>query len=391
MRKLLWIAASAVFFPLAAQDRTQEVLRAIEENNTTLRALREEVAAQQLANRTDIFLPGPDVEFNYLWGSPGQIGNRNDIRVTQSFDIATIGGMKNRLADGKNRLLELQYESERINILLEAKQYCISLIYYNALRTETARQLRYAETLADGYGKRLERGDANRLEYNKAQLNLSSVQGEMARIEIERTVLLSELARLNGGTAIPFDQTTYHAQTLPADFGAWYADAEQQNPLLQYVREQVEVSRKEVKLSKMLALPTFSAGYMREKTLGQSYQGITIGMSIPLWGNKNKVKQAKAAVVAAQARQEDTKQQFYDRLQTLYVRADGLRLAAAKYRESLSSLDNTELLAKALNAGEISLLDYIVEIGLYYDAVNRALTAERDFRQAFADLAAVEL
>lgn len=85
------------------------------------------------------------------------------------------------------------------------------------------------------------------------------------------------------------------------------------------------------------------------------------------------------------------RQQFYDQLQTLYLRADGLRQTAAKYRASLSSLNNTELLAKALNAGEISLLDYIVEIGLYYDTVNQALSAERDYRQAFADLSAVEL
>ena len=146
-----------------------------------------------------------------------------------------------------------------------------------------------------------------------------------------------------------------------------------------------------MKLNKTQALPTFSAGYMREKTLGQAYQGVTVGMSIPLWGNKNKVKQAKTAVIAAEARQEEARQQFYDQLQTLYLRADGLRQTAAKYRASLLSLNNTELLAKALNAGEISLLDYIVEIGLYYDTVNQALSAERDYRQAFADLSAVGL
>ena len=87
----------------------------------------------------------------------------------------------------------------------------------------------------------------------------------------------------------------------------------------------------------------------------------------------------------------EAKQQFYDQLQTLYLRADGLRQTAANYRASLSLLNNTDLLAKALNAGEISLLDYIVEIGLYYDTVDQALSAERDYQQAFANLSAVEL
>ena len=46
--------------------------------------------------------------------------------------------MKNRLANDKNRRVGLQYKSERIKVLLEAKQYCIELTYYNALREEVA-------------------------------------------------------------------------------------------------------------------------------------------------------------------------------------------------------------------------------------------------------------
>ena len=130
---------------------------------------------------------------------------------------------------------------------------------------------------------------------------------------------------------------------------------------------------------------------MSENTTGQNYKGISFGVSIPLWGNKNRVKQAKANVVAAEARQVENKQQFYDQLRNLYTRADGLKQTADNYRKSLTALNNTELLMKALNAGEISLLDYIVEIGLYYDMVNQTLAAERDFEKAQADLSAVEL
>lgn len=391
MKIIVLFATLVVAFPLAAQNSIPAVLQSIEENNTTLKTLREEVKAQELANKTDIFLPGPDVEFNYLWGSPGPVGKRNDIRVTQSFDIATISGMKNRLANHKNELLGLEYRSQRIALLLEAKQYCIELTYYNALRTEVAKRLDYARTLAKAYEDRLAKGDANRLEYNKSQLNLSSVEGEMARIETEQAALCAQLTRLNGGVAIAFDDAHYASGNLLPNFDAWYANAEQLNPLLEYVREEVEVGKREVKLNKTMALPTFSAGYMREKTLGESYQGITVGMSIPLWGNKNKIKQAKAAVIAAEARQEQTKQQFYDQLQSLYVRAEGLGATAAKYRSSLVHLNNTELLEKALQAGEISLLDYIVEIGLYYTTIDEALSAERDFQLAFAELSAVEL
>jgi hypothetical protein len=57
----------------------------------------------------------------------------------------------------------------------------------------------------------------------------------------------------------------------------------------------------------------------------------------------------------------------------------------------LETANNTDLLTKALNLGQISILDYIVEIGLYYETVNRTLEAERDYQKAYAELTAVEL
>lgn len=391
MKTIIIIVALLASMSLAAQENISSILFSIEENNTKLKALKEEMKAQKLGNKTGIYLSDPDVAFGYLWGTPSNIGTRKDFSVTQTFDIPTITGMKSRLANNKNQLVELQYASERINLLLEAKQYAIDLIYYNGLKKELEIRLRHAQTIADAYKQRLDRGDASILEYNKVQLNLSTVQGEMSRVEVERNTLLSELKRLNGGIEILLEENNYSPASLPADFEEWYLSAEQKNPLLQYVKQQIEVSRKEVKLNKAMRFPKFSAGYSLEKTLGQKYQGANIGISIPLWENKNRVKQAKAGLIAAQTREQESKQQFYNRLQNLYMRANGLQQTAAGYRKSLQSLNNTDLLMKALDVGEINLLNYIVEIGLYYDTVNQTLAAERNFEKALADLSAVEL
>lgn len=391
MKIILIIAALLASISLAAGEEINSILSSIEQNNTTLKALKEETKAQKLGNKTGIYLPDPDVAFNYLWGSPSQIGTRKDFSITQTFDLPTVTGMKRRLATNKNKLVELQYASERINILLEAKQYAIDLIYYNGLKKELKVRLRHAQTVADAYKQRLDSGDASILEYNKIRLMLSTVQGEMSRIEVERNALLSELKRLNGGMDVSLEKDNYELASLPASFDDWYLSAEQKNPLLQYVKQQIEVGRKEVKLNKALTFPKFSAGYFSEKTLGQKFQGVSIGISIPLWENKNRVKQAKADVIAAQTREQESKQQFYNRLQNLYSRASGLKQTASEYRKSLQSLNNTELLMKALEAGEINLLNYIVEIGLYYDTVNQTLVTERDFEKALADLSAVEL
>jgi outer membrane protein TolC len=376
---------------LFAQNNINTVLASIEENNTTLKALRESVEVQKLENRTDIYLTNPEVGFNYLWGSPNDIGNRTDFSVTQTFDIPTITGMKSRVANEQNNLVEWQYKADRMNILLEAKQYCIELIYYNALMKELDIRLEHAETIAAGYKERMDKGDANVLEYNKVRLNLSTVQGEISRIEVERNVLIEQLKRLNGGNDISFNDDRFTEVEFPLNFEDWYIQAEEKNPVLAYVKQEIEVSKKQISLSKAMGLPSFSAGYMSEKVVGQRYQGVSVGISIPLWENKNRVKQAKAAVRAAESREIDGKQQFYGQLKILYNRTFGLKIAADTYHKSLEVANSSDLLKKALDAGEISLLDYMLEIGLYYNTVNQALEAERDYQKAYAELSAVTL
>jgi outer membrane protein TolC len=376
---------------LNAQSNVATALKAIEENNSTLKALKQTAEAQKLENRTGIYLANPEAGFNYLWGSPSAIGNRTDLNVTQTFDIPTITGMKSKIADERNDLVEWQYKAERMHILLEAKQFCMELIYFNALRKELEIRLQHAGTIAAGYQSRLIGGNANRLEYNKAQLGLSSINGEIARIDVERNALLSELKRLNGGKEIALDDYQFNQEQLPLNFDDWYVQAEQKNSILAYVKQEVELSQTQVSLNKAMGLPTISAGYMSENVVGQKFQGVALGVSIPLWENRNRVKQAKAAVVAAQLRETDSKQQFYNQLQIQYNRAIGLKTIAETYRKSLSTANSTELLKKALDAGEISLLEYMVELGLYYNMVNQTLEAERDYQKALTELSAVEL
>ncbi|KAA6306161.1 hypothetical protein EZS27_042184, partial [termite gut metagenome] len=121
---ILMVSLNGVLF---APNDIETILASIDKNNITLKALREEAEAQKLANKTGIFLANPEAEFNYLWGSPNVIGNRTDVSIRQTFDIPTITGMKSRISNKQNRLVELRYKADRINILLQAKQCCMDL------------------------------------------------------------------------------------------------------------------------------------------------------------------------------------------------------------------------------------------------------------------------
>ncbi|MDR1698320.1 MAG: TolC family protein [Prevotellaceae bacterium] len=378
-------------FAAQAQSGYETVLQQIEANNTTLAALRQQTEAQKLGNRTGLAPANPEVEFNYLWGSPVAIGNRMDFSVKQSFDFPTVYAHRNKIANLQNQNAELSYKAERLNILLSAKQACIKLNYYNALAREYAVRLQNAERIAIAYKSKLDKGETNILEHNKAQLNLTTVQTELAEIETEQTTLLSELKRLNGGKELSTPNFQYPTSELPANFEDWYTTAERKSPLLQYVSAQIEINKQEIKLNRALWLPKFSAGYMSEKVVGQHFQGITVGVSVPLWENKNQIKQAKAQAQAAEETLNDSKTQFYSHLQTLYQKAFALQQNARKVKQSLADNNNEPLLKKALDAGEISLLNYLLEVEFYYNAINKVLEAERDYELAIAELWVVEM
>ena len=309
----------------------------------------------------------------------------------QSFDFATVTGAKRRLARQQDALADWQYKESRMQLLLEAHHLCLDAIYYNAMCKELMQRKQYAEEITSAQQKRLEQGDINRIEYNQVKLDLAAVCAELMRCNTERAAVMAELQRLNGGEPLLIEATDYPAVAIANDFEAWYAEAEQKSPALAYVKQQIDVANRELAVRRADGLPTVSLGFMGEYVSGENYQGVKVGMSIPLWANKNRVRQAKAEVEAAKARQTDARQQFYSRLHNLFVQQRGLRQVVQSYQEALRATDNTSLLKKALDAGSISTMDYLLGARMYYDAVNQKMDACRAWQKTVAEMQAVLL
>ncbi len=382
---------AATSFAATSQTSTESILRQIEENNPQLKAAAAEADAEKIENRSGALLENPEFEFNYLWGADG-IGNRRDFRVTQAFDVATLTGMKSRQVAGQNEMSTLKYKSERLNVLLESKQACIDLIYYNALKAELSTHLEQAQTLVSSFEKRLKAGGANVLDLNKAKVHLTAVRGQISQVEVERQTLLATLKSLNGGQDIILDDCVYDlSDNLPADFESWYESASKKNPVLQYVRQEVTLGRKQLSIDKTAWVPELTVGYMSELTTADKFRGVTVGVNIPLWSNANKVKQSRAKIAAAESRKTAAEQQFYFDLLAQYNRAASLKANSELMRSSLSETDSRDYLLTAQSRGEISMIEYLVETDQYYEALEQTLSAERDYHQALAQLNAVEL
>ncbi|WP_167616461.1 TolC family protein [Maribellus sediminis] len=388
MKQLLLILSAVLTIGQfsSAQNNIDALLTEIENNNTTLSALRKTVDAEKTGNKTGIQLQNPEVEFHYLWGDPSAIGNRTDISVQQSFDFPSAYAYRNQIADMKNEQAELEYKKRKLDIFLQVRLICAELTYQNALRTEYQKRQENASRIAQSVETKLNVGEANILDHNKAKVTLLNTEAELRHIEIQRQTLLQQLATLNGGNAVDFNDSVFQLSAIDTDFEQWVEQAAVNNPMLNWLKQEIDISEKNTRLQSAQSLPKLNAGYMSEKVVGEHFQGLTVGISIPLFENKNTVKYARLKNEAAQHRQVDEKLRFYNEMKTLHSKAIALQQNISEFRDQLSLQSDLELLKKALDKGSISLTEYLFELTVYYDSLENLLEMEKELSVTKAQL-----
>ena len=370
-----------------AQSSIDQVLRSIETNNKSLQANTKMTDAQKLEAQTGKFLANPSVEWEQMWGNRNNPGSEYTLTVKQSLDFPTTYSNKNKLANLKANTIGFQSAAYRQQLLLNAKQTCIEIIYLRKQKSLLDERLANAETMFALYKKRFESGDANQLELSKIQLELLNAQNQSRLNKAALTTAEEQLRNLNGGKPITFDATDYPAGEELINFDQLQAAFMDADPNLKSLTGNQEIANREVKLSRSLTLPKFDVGYKRNAASDHvASNGFMVGVSIPLFENKNTVKKAKAQAEFATASLEDNRLNLKTNLQQLYQQAEALQISRADYAKVLEQQRNIELLNKALNAGQLSVIDYFTELSTIYDSHQSYLDVEKEYHSILAQL-----
>jgi len=387
MKRLIIVIGTVILgcSNLLSQD-IDMILAGVEKNNTTLIALRKSADAERIGNKTGLYPENPEFAFNYLWGNPESIGDRKDISLIQSFDFPSAYAYRNQISEQRNVQVELEYERQYRSILTQTRLVCNELIYQNMLSNELRRRIGNARKIADSYKSKFEAGETGIIDFNKAQVYLLNITKDAETGEIERSALLAELKSLNGGVPVEFNDTVFPLQTLPIDFEQWYVNAEKNNPVLRWLNQEISISQKNEKLNTAMGLPKIQAGYMSEDVIGEQFRGVALGLTLPLFENKNAVKYAKAKTFAVQSAESDNRLQFYNNLKSLHTKAVSLQNSLDDYRTNLQKFNNSALLQKALDNGELSLAEYYLELTVYYESFNRILDLEKSLNETIIEL-----
>lgn len=387
------IAFVSMTFVSWAQNSAEVVLASVEKNNPELQALRKRTESEKYGFKAERMVEAPEVGFDYLWGSPADIGTRKDISVTQSIDIATISGTKGKIAKSESELSDMQFNVRRQEILLQAKLLYINIIYCNAVGAELERRLERSEKVESVYRDMQVRGETDMIEVNKAHLAYLAQRNALARNKMEAEGFRLELQRLNGDKPLEINDLSYvRRDMLPADFDTWYKEVADRSPEIRAARQNVKVNEAVARGIKMSSCPTITAGYMAELVKGSNFRGLTLGLSIPLWSARSKTRQANLSCEASRLEVKDVEASEYSALRSLYEKASGLKDLSDELALSLAVSDEAmSMTEKKFNEGEISLMDSIMELSLYYSVVDESLAASKDYDLALAELNAWSL
>ncbi|MFL1683618.1 TolC family protein [Coprobacter secundus] len=377
-----------LFFTLIgirAQNNIEEVLKNIESNNKALKANNQLTQSKKLEASVGNTLPDPNIAYDHLWSSPKTLGTSRELTISQGFDFPTVYTNRNKLVKLKSSLYDQQDWELRQTILLDAKLVCIDIIALNRLLEYQNIRLQNARQLSELYKKRVSEGDANILESNRIDMELLNIQTESRRTKSALETKRKELQSFNGGIPISLNGTTYTPVTLPTDFDTWKVEALTADASLIALEKEKEIAQREIKLNQSQWLPKFELGYKREAGEDVS-NGITFGVSIPLYENKNKIKQAKAMSLYTDMQIESSRMINETTLQGIYTQAISLEKSKQDYERLLNSQNTLDLLKKALNEGQISLSEYFVEAIQVYQTIENYIQLESEYQKLVAQL-----
>lgn len=390
MKKII-LAACAVLLAAGAQAQSVDemigrVLESVEANNAALAARGRLTDAQSLEARTGNSLENPEVEFGYKWGKPSTLGENGEIGISQGFDFPSTYVYRNRLARSRAEQYGHEYAAYRQQLLLEAQTLCIEIISMRQKERLLMATLKNAENINEMMQRRLEAGDANALEANKAAFELIAARNAFQQCEIEFAAAFNRLENLNGGQATGFDAGEFPSAPVlmpKDDVVEMYRTT---SPEILAALSERDAAGHDVRLSRSQSLPRFSAGFRHEWAAGEKFNGVAVGMSIPLFGNRNNVKRARAQAAYAEVQYQSGLIDMSTELDRLYAEAALLSSTLAEYRKITRGVDSISLLNRAMEAGQISVVEYFAELAPIYDAYLTMIEVERDYHTVCAQI-----
>lgn len=353
-------------------------------NNLQLRRSGLEIQQSTALQGSAVDLPKTNFSITQDPTSGGNIDN--SIGVSQSFSLPKVYRTQKKVYEQQTRLAEANKRVTEAEVVRDIK-----FAYYNYLYTvERLRLLNYLDSIySDFYNKaeiRFKVGETSNLERLTAQNQSFEVRLQkkeaLADLRVYETLIRQQTNITGAITIDTTDKTFYPTEYISFD------TATNQNPLLAYHQQNINVATTRVDLEKTRRLPEFSIGYNHQLVVpgfdpakinrgyfpGTRIAGVELGMSLPLFTKpyKARVEAERLNVAIAQqdlnkaqwqltSEYQSTFQQYLKHKERVdYYQTDGIKLAneqirIARFAFSKGEISYVEMIQNLTQAMQIKL------------------------------------
>lgn len=389
MKKIILVAmAFATVISIEAQD-INTILKSVEQNNMELKAMLKGNEAADIEIKSENTLEDLSIEYSPFFQSETSGIASSELVITQGFDFPTLYGARKKAGKLQRNVLDMQYQTARRDVLLNAKKLCLDIINYNKQKQLLQERRKNADELLAMFEIKFKNGDATSLEINKIKLDRMNLETELVQADTKHANTMQQLQALNGGLPIEVNITEY--PEAPADDEVtMYEKAVATDWTIRTARASVLAAEQNVKVNKQSWIPKFEIGYRRNTEGDNASNGFLIGGSIPLFSSKNKVKIAKARQTEAVMQHANARINAENSARTLINQMKQLKASTDAYDVPLMR-QTLKLLRTALEHGEISVTEYYVEADNIYKNMITYMDIERQYQDVLTEIYKNEL
>lgn len=375
--------------PIINAQNTDKILQEILSNNLEIKAESMNVKSSGYELKANNNLPDPEIEIGYNFGNKKGEKDKYDLAISQSFDWPGIYGARNSANKLKMNAFSYLFDQKKMELLLKAKMLCIDLININQQIKMQNDIVKNYENLFLNYQKGFKQGEINILDINKLKIELLGTRSKLVSYQNQQKILKEDLNQLNGGK--PFDDNSIDALTnydegklLPlADYENQVKEIDPEN---KYYATLSEASKKDIAVNKLGWFPSFTLGYKYSYEQGDKFNGFIAATSIPLFSNRYKTKMAEAKQIENVFLQDNAMSGKYAKLKGKYNKLITLGSNIEAYKGILNDGNNLGVLRKALDGGQISLLNYLIEYKYFLDAQAELISMQYEYNQLLSEI-----
>lgn len=383
---------AAIHIPTNAQEQQIEAfLKEVEANNPSLKAahylMQKEMAEESTRNK----LEDPKVSYAHLRNNTDAKEKESELVISQEFNFPGLYMKRAKEIKLKQTASELKWQAERQTILLSAKELCLDVIALKKKATLREKRLELSDELLAKYRVMVEKGETGILALRRLEVERLNAMSEAQMIDLDLKAALRNLATLNGGK--PIDNLPDAFPQLPPlkELQDLWMEVDEGAAQIKALRMEADAARSSIASAKMQGWPKIEVGYRRNTESRSAFNGFLVGISIPLFSNRNEVKKAKAEANWAELNRDNLIKARENDFLIKYNEALSLNNTLEAYRRLQSIEEALRIRKMALDGGQISLVDYLNEVAALQEAEQNRVEIALRYHKAVANLMAHRL